>query len=160
MTHAELVQLARDTAQRHQLPPALVCAVVEQESGWNTYALRSESLSGFMNRYGAAYVQIVAASATKLDDRWLPFEDIFYASYGLMQTMYPVVVEMLPDLAGRLAYPTELCKPENGLEAGCRILLKKFAHAQGNTERALLLWNGGGHKAYPAEVLARVPRYE
>jgi len=46
-----------------------------------------------------------------------------------------------------------------GLEYGCRVLKAKLAAASGDTQRALLLWNGGANKSYPAQVVARVARY-
>jgi soluble lytic murein transglycosylase-like protein len=38
----EIVALARTTASAHGLDPALVCAVVEQESAWDADAIRYE----------------------------------------------------------------------------------------------------------------------
>lgn len=151
--------LASKYANRFHLETSLVCAVIEQESAWNTFALRSESESGFKERYGEAYHKIVLASASKYDDRWIQFEDIFYASYGLMQTMYPVVIEMIPVLANGLRFPTELCDPATGLLAGCEILSAKLDAAGGNTRLALLRWNGGGDTEYPEKVIARASKY-
>ena len=39
---AKLVALAQRAAEAERLEPALVCAVVEQESGWNPWAIRYE----------------------------------------------------------------------------------------------------------------------
>ncbi len=41
---AQLVALARRAAAAQSLDPALVCAVVEQESAWNPWAIRYEPL--------------------------------------------------------------------------------------------------------------------
>jgi soluble lytic murein transglycosylase-like protein len=38
----QLVVLARKAASAQSLDAALVCAVVEQESGWNPWAMRYE----------------------------------------------------------------------------------------------------------------------
>jgi len=46
-----LVAIARTIAQQHALDPALVCAIVEQESSWDTHAMRYEP--GFRARYVA-----------------------------------------------------------------------------------------------------------
>jgi hypothetical protein len=159
MTQLELVALAKQTAGAHGLVPALVCAIVEQESAWDPFALRSESESGFAARYGAEYTRLVKASASVYDDKWLRFEDIFYASYGLMQTMYPVIIETFPE-ACALPFPTRLCDAETGLRYGCKLFARKLNQAKQNIEKALLFWNGGGNKKYPAEVLARVERYQ
>jgi soluble lytic murein transglycosylase-like protein len=47
----EIVALARTIASEHGLDPALVCAVVEQESAWDAHAIRCEP--GFRARYVA-----------------------------------------------------------------------------------------------------------
>jgi soluble lytic murein transglycosylase-like protein len=39
---SQLVTLARKVAAAQSLDPGLVCAVVEQESGWNPWAMRYE----------------------------------------------------------------------------------------------------------------------
>jgi hypothetical protein len=40
------------------------------------------------------------------------------------------------------------------------VLAAKFAAAEGNVEKALLLWNGGASANYPNEVLARADKYK
>jgi hypothetical protein len=159
MTRDELIALAKETALAHQLDPLLVCAIVEQESSWETFAIRSESKSGFSERYGVAYQKIVASSASKTDDRWIKFEDIFYCSYGLMQTLYCVIIETFPEQTSALTFPTMLCDPYVGLELGCRLFKKKLSRAAGDTRTALLYWNGGGRPAYADEVLSRKDKY-
>jgi hypothetical protein len=155
----ELVATAKRIALQHGLDPVLICAICEQESSWDPLAIRPESESGFAARYGAAYTRIVQASATKIDDKWLRFEDVFYASYGLMQTMYPVIIETFPEQAVALKFPTWLCDPEIGLTQGCRLFARKLSGAANVLSRALIHWNGGGNPNYPAEVLARMVRY-
>ena len=46
---ADLVALAHDAAGAHALWPELVCAIIEQESGWNRWAARYEP--AFYKRY-------------------------------------------------------------------------------------------------------------
>ncbi len=133
----------------------MVCGLIERESSWNTYAVRSESESGFAARYGAAYAELVRKSAQKADNHWFKFEDLFYASYGLCQVMYPVALE----LGAQLRFPTELCDPEIGIEWGCRILRKKLDAAKGDIVKALLYYNGGADPDYPAKVLAAAKKY-
>jgi soluble lytic murein transglycosylase-like protein len=159
MTQPELVATAKRIAASAGLDPTLICAIIEQESAWDTYAIRPESESGFMTRYGAEYQRQVKASATAIDDRWIRFEDVFYCSYGLMQTMYPVIIESFRETAVLLKYPTMLCDPETGVGLGCRLFARKMKQAGSDLNKALLYWNGGGNKAYPSEVLARMDRY-
>jgi soluble lytic murein transglycosylase-like protein len=46
-----LISLARAAAAAHSLDPALVCAVCEQESSWDPFAIRYEP--AFYDRYVA-----------------------------------------------------------------------------------------------------------
>jgi soluble lytic murein transglycosylase-like protein len=142
----ELLALAHDAARAHSLWPELVCAVVEQESAWNAWALRYEPA------FYARYVEPQLARGTVLD----PTEARTRAfSWGLMQVMGQVAREH--DFAG--ASLAELCEPATGLAVGCRVLAAKIAAAEGNVARALLLWNGGGNRDYAAAVLARAAHY-
>lgn len=149
-----LIDLARATAKAHGLDPALVCAVAEQESSWNTFALRYEP--GFLARYVSPLYTAGKINATEAYARSM--------SWGLMQVMGQVAREQgLPDSLSI----AQLCDPATGLEYGCRVLKAKLAYAAtvpgiapvDVTARALLFWNGGSNKDYPAQVLARVPKY-
>src|SRR5690348_7839194 len=58
-----LIALAQRTAAAHALWPELVCAIVEQESAWNPWALRYEP--AFYDRYIATSLAVRrAATAT------------------------------------------------------------------------------------------------
>jgi soluble lytic murein transglycosylase-like protein len=143
---AALIALARAAAVAHALDPALVCAVVEQESAWNPWAVRYEP--GFLARYVAPLYNAGKISATEAYTRSI--------SWGLMQLMGEVARE----LGCQAASLAELCDPATGLDFGCRQLRAKFDANQGDQTRALLAWNGGSNRDYPAEVLARVARYK
>jgi soluble lytic murein transglycosylase-like protein len=146
MTRDELIALAREKAAAHQLFPELVCAVCEQESAWNPWAIRYEP--GFYQRYVAPMLV-----AGQLHDETEARARAF--SYGLMQVMGQVARER--GFNGR--FLAELCDPAVGLEIGCHVLEAKLAAAEGNLTRALLLWNGGANPSYPAEVVARCEKY-
>ena len=137
----EIVALARAIACGHGLDPALVCAVVEQESAWDACAIRYEP--GFRARY-------VAPLGLP------PTEEIARSiSWGLLQVMGQVAREH----GFQEKFLSALCDPATGLEIGCAVLAAKLAVADGNLLRGLALWNGGGNADYAAQVLARVPRY-
>ncbi len=169
---------------------ALVCAIVEQESAWNTYAIRYEP--GFRTRYVAP----LGLPATEEIARSI--------SWGLMQVMGQVAREH--GFTGK--FLSALCDPLVGLDIGCAALASKLAvasslvvggsaglqarekpvessqgfspgaslsqttaEAQGPEQQgkgtalheiahSLALWNGGSNPNYAAEVLARLPRYE
>jgi len=136
-----LIQLAAAMAARHSLDPALVCAIIEQESSWDTYSLRYEP--AFHSRY-------VAPLGLP------PSEEISRSiSWGLMQVMGQVAREH----GFALKFLSALCEPANGLDVGCRVLASKLSAAAGDPARALALWNGGANPDYAGQVLARLVRY-
>jgi len=142
---AQLVSLARKAAARHALDPALVCAVVEQESAWNPWAMRYEP--AFFTKYVAPLYTNNKISASEAYARGF--------SWGLMQVMGQVARE------NGFAEPflSALCDPEEGLELGCKILRRKLDSANGDVARGLLAWNGGGNPGYAVQALARKQHY-
>jgi soluble lytic murein transglycosylase-like protein len=143
---AELIALAHDAARAHSLWPELVCAVVEQESSWNPWAMRYEA--DFYDRYILPQV-VRGGLGDETEARARAF------SWGLMQVMGQVAREH--GFAG--ASLGALCDPFAGLDVGCRVLAAKIAAAAGNVPRALLLWNGGTDPGYAEAVLARTAHY-
>jgi len=137
----ELIALARAAAERHALDPALVCAVVEQESAWDAHAIRYEP--AFRTRYvaplGLPPTEEVARSI----------------SWGLMQVMGQVAREH--GFTGK--FLSALCDPAAGLDVGCAVLAVKVSSADGEIARALTLWNGGANPDYAPQVLARIASY-
>lgn len=150
MPTPELIALARAAAAHHELDPALVCAIIEQESAWNPHAIRYEP--GFRTRY-------VAPLGLP------PTEEIARSiSWGLMQVMGQVAREH--GFTGK--FLSALCDPTLGLDIGCAALASKISTAQKSGQGidaseiacALALWNGGSNPNYAAEVLARFPHYQ
>ena len=142
---SQLVALARKAAAAQGLDPALVCAVVEQESAWNPWAMRYEP--AFFTKYVASLYTNNRITASEAYARGF--------SWGLMQVMGQVARETGFDAA----FLSELCDPEQGLATGCKVLRKKFDAMAGDMARALLAWNGGANPAYAAQVLARRAHY-
>ena len=140
-----LLALAHKSALTQSLDPALVCAVVEQESGWNTWAMRYEP--AFFTKYVAPFYTNNKITATEAWARGF--------SWGLMQVMGQVARES----GFESTFLSSLCDPETGLTIGCKVLRKKFDAARGDITQALLAWNGGSNPAYAAQVLARKSRY-
>lgn len=118
-----------------------MCAVVEQESSWEPFAIRYEP--AFRSRYvaplGLPPTEEVARST----------------SWGLMQVM------------GQLArehgfsdkFLTALSDAQAGLEIGCTVLAAKLKTAAGDLAKGLNLWNGGANPTYAQEVLAKLEKY-
>lgn len=146
MTKEEMIALARATAAKHDLDEALVCAIVEQESGWNPWAMRYEP--AFFAKYIGPLYARGKVSVTEAYARAF--------SWGLMQVMDEVARENGFDSH---LWPSQLCDPPLGLEIGCIVFAAKLAKAGGDTAKALQLWNGGGNPNYFSEVLARIPNY-
>jgi soluble lytic murein transglycosylase-like protein len=146
MTRTDMIALARQKASDHGLPPELVCAIVEQESSWKPAAIRYEPR--FYEKY--VYPIWLRGEIAESEARARAF------SWGLCQVMGQVAREH--GYAGE--FLSELCAPDSALEMGCKVLAHKLAVNEGNVERALLAWNGGANHKYPAEVLARVAKYQ
>jgi soluble lytic murein transglycosylase-like protein len=158
----EFVVLAHRAAEAYGLWPELVCAIVEQESRWNPWAMRYEP--EFYDKY------IATSLAARRPDRQTSRLDTLTSagipgdptesrarafSWGLMQVMGQVAREH----SFASASLASLCDPAVGLEVGCRVFAAKLAAAEGNVTRALLLWNGAGNRDYPTAVLARAANY-
>jgi hypothetical protein len=146
----QLISLARAAAAAHSLDPALVCAVVEQESAWNPFAIRYEP--GFLARYVAPLFTTGKISATEAYARSF--------SWGLMQVMGQVAREhgfgAPPSSSSVLGAPhavfargnvshnsetaslAALCDPATGLDVGCRVLAHKFATASPHQQSAVI----------------------
>jgi soluble lytic murein transglycosylase-like protein len=137
----QLVAQAKFQALQVSLDPVLVCAVVEQESLWNQYALRAEPA------FDEKYEKPLHLTATEEWARSM--------SWGLMQIMGESAREV--GYAG--AFPM-LCAANVGLRVGCQFLALKLKEASGDVDKALLLWNGGGDAEYPAKVRARMVNYQ
>ncbi len=142
---SQLLTLARHAAETRALEPSLVCAVIEQESAWNPWAMRYEP--AFFTKYVAPLYTNNKITATEAYARGF--------SWGLMQVMGQVARESGFDAQ----FLSALCDPEQALAVGCKVLRKKFDAANGDTTRALLAWNGGANALYPAQVLARRAHY-
>lgn len=141
MTQDEMIALARQTAAHHGLAHEIVCAVCEQESSWNPWAMRYEP--AFRQRY-------VAPLGLP------PTEEIARStSWGLMQVMGETAREA--GFSGKSL--SALCDPATGLEIGCTVLAEKFRLAANDSSQALELWNGGANPDYAGQVLARTTKY-
>jgi soluble lytic murein transglycosylase-like protein len=143
--HPVNIELARQIAASHGLDPVLVCAVIEQESAWNPWAVRYEP--GFLSRYVAPMYTAGKLSATEAYTRSM--------SWGLMQVMGQVAREF--GFAGKSL--AELCHPSTGIEFGCLVLAARLRRAHNDVSVALLAWNGGANPSYPTEVLNRIRNY-
>jgi soluble lytic murein transglycosylase-like protein len=143
-TNDARLALAGKWASVHGIDRDLVCAVIEQESGWVPWAVRFEP--GFLRTY--VKPKDPANPSTR--------EITLSCSFGLMQIMGEVAVE----LGWRNGFLTELCDPDTGVDFGCRKLKQCIADHPASVEAALLAYNGGGNAFYAQQVLARMARYE
>jgi len=131
-------------APKYGLDIAVVCAVIEQESDWYTFAYRYEP--AFFNRYIAPQANLHSPSEAHARS----------ASFGLMQVMGQVARELGftgPSLL-------ELTDPDIGVEYGCKRLQQAFHRHGGDLELSLLDYNGGGNPQYADQVIARIQKYK
>lgn len=115
-------------ATRHGLPLDLVTAVCLIESSGKTHAYRYEPQ--FWTRYLARKPEWAQENPHRVS-----------ASYGLMQVMFPVAVEL--KILERTEPPEYLFVPMIGLEAGCTVLAERLRWAKGDLRAALASYNGG-----------------
>lgn len=144
--NADLVKLAVAVARQYGLDPVMVCAVVDQESGWNNWAMRYEPL--FFSRYIQPLVNAGTVRAAT--------EGIARAtSWGLMQVMGQVAREF--GFKGQ--FLSQLCEAGTGLEVGCQVLRRYLDDKGGDWNKALLRYNGGGRPEYATEVFDRTHKF-
>lgn len=117
--------LIKQVCPSRNLDPDLVEAVVVQESGGNAHAYRFEPK--FWSRYLSKKSDYVGKVPQRVS-----------ASYGLMQLMYPTVVDM-----GFKGEPEELFLPVVNLLWGTTRLADLLEWAKGDIISALAAYNGG-----------------
>lgn len=130
--------LIESIAASNGLDADLVEAVVLTESSGNTDAFRFEP--GFWRLYlqdNPRYMDLIPRRVS--------------SSYGLMQVMYPVSVEL-----GFTGEPEELFIPQIGLKYGCKKLAQLMEWAHGDRAKALGAYNAGrgGWDSAPGRVYA------
>ncbi len=148
MISSPFVAGAQEVARKAGLDPALVSAIVEQESSWNTLAIRYEPQ--FFARYVAPLVgSDEMKPATETESRSRAF------SWGLMQ----ILGQCARETGFEGLYLSELLQPQVGLKFGCKLLARELERAGGDVKRALQLWNGGANANYASAVMARMGKY-
>lgn len=134
--------LAAKYAAKYGLATELVAAVIEQESGWNNWAIRYEQ--GFYDRYvGPLNLSDTAGRSRAF-------------SWGLMQLMGEVAREI--GFTGQ--FLSELCDPDTGVDWGCKKLKACMDKHVGNEAAALAAYNGGSNLSYAPQVIARKEKYK
>lgn len=120
-------------ASQFSLDPDLVHAIVVTESSEKTHAYRFEP--GFWQRYMKDKPKWDGANPERVS-----------SSYGLMQIMYPVALE----LGYAESAPEYLFVPTIGLHWGCKKLRSLLDWSQQNVDQALAAYNGGkGDNQHP-----------
>jgi|SRR5579864_8255987 len=141
-TNEARLALATKWAQKYALDRFLVCAVIEQESSWNPWAVRYEPL------FFKSYIKPGNPDSPSTS------QVMRACSFGLMQVMGQTAIEF----GWRGTFLTELCDPDTGVDFGCRKLQRELM-LHGNAPGALQGYNGGGNPNYAQQVLARVGHY-
>jgi len=138
---SDLLQLIKSVATDQQLDPALVAAVVEQESSGDPRAVRYER--DFYYRY-----VIPLNLRDETEGRLRAF------SWGLMQIMGQVAREL--GFTGHLSW---LCEPQVGLVWGCKKLKQCLDESGGSIVKGLMRYNGGANPSYPTQVAEKISKY-
>lgn len=148
--------LIERTAEKYDLDPELVAAVILQESSGEVSAGRYER--AFYRRYLAGkgrkkLLGFVPQGVTLETERvWRS------QSWGLMQIMGQTAREN----GFKEKWLCDLKDPWHNIEMGCKLLRKWLGSDSSNdteaVKRALLRYNGGANKHYPVEVLKKKER--
>lgn len=122
--------LIREKASVHQLEPELIAAVIQTETGGNTFAVRFER----NYKYTFAIQELAEQIGCTVDT----MERMQKTSYGLMQVMGAVAYEhgLLKEEEKFSRWPTALTLPSLGIEYGCRHL-KRRANIHGDDAAAI-----------------------
>lgn len=158
-----LGDLIRFHCSAHGLDPLMVAAVVCQESGGNRWATRIEQKSKIWHTlFGRTRAQMSGwcPAAGQLPELW---DEVCWraSSFGHMQ----LLGETARVLGFTGQYLTELCDPNVNIRFGCTYLARCLRRARLTVggkgiileyNTALLFYNGGGDKGYPAKVRAHI----
>lgn len=160
------VNLVHVTAQRYDLFPHVVLGLIEQESAWNPWAWNPEPrYRWFVNvktrqpfrRPTDEEIRSeippddFPALAGDRDQEWWAQQ----ASWGLGQIMGAVARERGFDGP----YLPAILRPELNVMLLCAHLAHLLSRQEGNLQKALLHYNGGGDPQYPVKVLTRAQTY-
>ena len=132
-------QRIHDAAERHKLPPELIAAVIQLESGGNTYAVRYEPLY--------RWTHMIASLANVAGCTYATMEQMQKTSYGLMQVMGGVYYEHRKISDGYWA--TAMIDPDIGLDFGCRHLKQKFVQYGPDPANTYAAYNAGSVRFTP-----------
>ena len=159
-------KLAASAAREYGIPPAIVLAVMEQESSFLPNAYRAEP--GYYDKY-------IGTKPTRWNKSPIFGDRTLWGSYGLMQVLastaygmgYPVDLDpRTGGVSGGKRWPS-LYNPTWSANLGTRYLkqrLLKYWTSKEGFARALSAYNSGGPdttrgRQYAAQVLKRAARY-
>lgn len=131
------------------ISPQLLCAVIHQESGGNSFAVRYEP--AFLKKYLETKTRKNIGGYVPSRCSWETEVHCRSTSYGLTQIMGQVARER--GFEGE--FLTELLDPVTNLKWGSEFL-QMLLHKYETTEKALLRWNGGGDPDYAKKVLGHI----
>lgn len=135
MLNSEITILADAAAKRHNLPPNLVYAIIQAESGGNPWAIRYEP--AFYSRY--VIDNPPKGRGTCSDDTESRMQA---ASWGLMQIMGATA----RNAGFNGVFLSELCDPKVGIEWSCKHLAGLAARYHRNWRDVAAAYNAGSVK--------------
>ena len=135
-------RLANKAAVLEALDPALVFAVIEQESDWNPLTMRFQR--GVFPRIAVPLLKLNKISITEAYGRCF--------LWGLMG----VLGDDARKAGFTASFLSALCDPGQNLYIGCKILRKKIDSASGDTFRALLAWGEFQSREHAASCANRI----
>ena len=140
----------RITAQRFDLPPAILAGLVATESGGDPWAMRAEELYRYLVGDDPHEKLIKPPTSTQATE--------FYTqklSWGLCQIMGATGRELRHQ-----GWHSQMSDPVINLHYGAMYLARCLKRRGGDMRQALLLYNGGGDPEYPDKVLSWARLFE
>jgi len=145
MINSKLDKIVEEVAEKHNLNPRLVRAVISAESGGYIFQTRVEP--GFYRKYikGKTLKELPGKNPVGVDEEIE--KEARSTSFGVMQLMLQTAREN-----GFEGHAVELFDLRTNINIGCKLLAKLLNKKKGVVREALLAYNGGGDLKYPDKV--------
>ena len=159
LTRSTSERLAKEYAEKYNIPSFVVFAVIEQESAWDQLACRYEEKFIWIQPHG-----VISDLATKNRISYATEKSLQKHSFGLMQIMGSTI----RDLGWKGSLLHAIYDPALGLDLGCQFLRRQYLKYRKWPE-AFAAYNAGSaryvngrfiNQEYVDSVLKKLEKYK